>query len=192
MFMYYQLNIFNPSTVLGGLNNIILKMGFAFLTFFIGFIIGKLVEKFVYKILNEIEFNKLLLDVTGMKIKADSLISSILSYVIYFLSLIAALEQLGIVNTILYIVAATIILIILISFFLAVRDYIPNFMAGIYMYKKENYEEGKFVEINEIKGKIIKIDLLQTKIETKNGDMFFIPNSTVINSNIKIRKRKLF
>ena len=63
-------------------------------------------------------------------------------------------------------------------------------MAGFYLYTKENLKDGKFVEIDDIKGELIKIDLLQVRIQTKNGDVLHIPNSAVIKSKIKIRKRK--
>jgi small conductance mechanosensitive channel len=103
------------------------------------------------------------------------------------LSLVAALEQLGIANMILYFISATIILIILISFFIAIRDFIPNVMAGFYLYSKEKLKDGNKIEINDIKGTLEHIDLLQVKIKTKKGDIIYIPNSTVIKSRIKLK-----
>jgi len=188
--MIYQLN-FNPKTILTNLNEVILKLALGILTFIIGFILGKLVERIVFKLLNELEVNRLLKDATGLKVNLDHLISSILAYSIYFLSFVAALEQIGLANIILYLISAAVIIIILVSFFLSIRDFIPNLIAGLYLYRKERLKPGKYVEIDDIKGKLLSIDLIQLKIEAKNGDVINIPNSTVIKSKLKIRKRKL-
>ena len=189
--MVYQFNIFSPSKVLGSLNDIALRLGFALLTFLAGFIIGKLVEKFVYKVLNEIELNKIIKDNFKITFNAAHFISTILAYSIYFLSLVAALEQIGLANIILYMVSLTLVLLILISFFLTVRDFFPNFVAGIYLFNKEKLEIGNYVEIGDIKGKLIHLDLMQLKIETKNEDVILIPNSNAVKSTIKIKKRKI-
>jgi small-conductance mechanosensitive channel len=169
------------------MNENLLKMGLAILIFFSGFILGNILGKLIYKLLKELEINNILKNLTGVKLNLDSLISSIISYSIYFLSLVAALEQLGIANMILYFISATIILIILISFFIAIRDFIPNVMAGFYLYSKENLKDGCKIEINDIKGVLEHVDLLQVKIKTNNGDTIYIPNSTVLKSKIKLK-----
>ena len=150
--MNFQISAISPRTVLGELNRTLVKLSFAILTFLLGFILGKIVERVVYKVLKEIELNNLIKNSTGLRLNADHIISHILSYTIYFLSLVAALEQIGLANTILYLLSAAAIAIILISFFLAIRDFIPNVMAGFYLYTKENLKDGKFVEIDDIKG----------------------------------------
>ena len=182
----YQLTI-NPITIFSNLNKNLLKMGSALLIFLIGFIIGNVLGKLVYKLLKEIELNNILKNLTGLKLNLDHLISNILSYAIYFLSLVAALEQLGIANIILYLVSGTIIIFILLSFFIAIKDFIPNLVAGFYLYSKEKLKDGCKEEINDIKGVLEHIDLLQVRIKTQKGDTIYIPNSTVIKSNIKIK-----
>jgi len=189
--MYFQFNIFSPSKVLGSLNDMVLRLGFAILTFLAGFVIGKLVEKFVYKVLHEIELNKLIKDNFKIAFNAEHFISTVLAYSIYFLSLVASLEQIGLANIIMYMVSLTIVLLILISFFLTVRDFFPNFVAGMYLFKKENLEVGKYVEVGDIKGKLIHVDLMQIKVQLKNEDVILIPNSSAVKSTIKIRKRKI-
>ena len=188
--MILQLSNLAPSNLIGSFNTTIISLSKAVLTFVFGFILGKIVERVLFKVLKEIEINKIIKDATKLKINADHLISHFISYVIYFLAFVAALEQLGLANTILYLLSGAIILFILISFFLAIRDFIPNLMAGIYLYSKEKVKEGKYVEIDNIKGELLHVDLLQLKIQTKNGDILHIPNSTAMKSKIKIRKRK--
>lgn len=182
----YQITL-DPISVFSNLNKNLLRMGIALLIFLVGFIIGNILGKLVYKLLKEIELNNILKNLTGLKLNLDTLISNVLSYAIYFLSLVAALEQLGIANIILYLISGTIILFILLSFFITIRDFIPNLVAGFYLYSKEKLKDGCKIEINEISGVLEHIDLLQVRIKTKKGDTIYIPNSTVIKSNIKIK-----
>lgn len=176
--------------IVNSLNRTFLKIVAAILIFLLGFVLGKVVGRIIYKMLKEIEINKFLKTATGMRINADHLISNFISYAIYFLSLVAALEQIGIANIILYLLSATVILVILLSFFLSIRDFLPNLIAGIYLYSRANLKEGSYIELNGIKGELLQIDLFQVKIKTKQGDIFHIPNSVVAKSKIKVRKRK--
>ena len=191
--MLFQLGFISESLdyILESLSETILKIVIGIIIFLVGFVIGKLLGRLLYKILNEIEINKFIKNSTGLKINADHLISNILSYAIYFLSLVAALEQIGIANIILYLLSAAVILIILISFFVGVRDFLPNLIAGIYLYRKQGMKEGSYIEVKEIKGELMHIDLFQTKIKTKSGDILFLPNSVVANSKVKIKKKSV-
>lgn len=182
--MIYQFNITNIYT---HISNSLVKLVVALVIFLFGFIIGKLAGRIVYKALKEIELNKFLKTSTGLRINADQFISNILSYVIYFLSLVAALDQIGVTNVILYLLSITVIVILLLSFFLAIRDLIPNLIAGIYLYSKLHLKEGSVIEVKDVKGKILQIDLFQVKISTKKGDIIYIPNSVVATSEIKIK-----
>ncbi len=189
--MAYQPIIIEPLlNIVNSLNRTFLKLVVAILIFLLGFVLGKVLGRIIYKMLNEIEINKFLKTATGMRINADHLVSSFISYAVYFLSLVAALEQIGIANIILYLLSATVILIILLSFFLSIRDFLPNLISGIYLYSRAKLKEGSFIELNGIKGELLQIDLFQVKIKTKQGDIYHIPNSVVAKSKIKIRKRK--
>ncbi|MBT3720625.1 mechanosensitive ion channel [archaeon] len=182
----YQIAI-DPVSVFTNLNQNLLKMGFAILIFLVGFILGNISGKLLYKFLKEIEVNSILKNLTGLKLNLDHLISNIISYAIYFLALVAALEQLGIANIILYLLSAAVIIVILVSFFIAIRDFIPNLIAGFYLYSKEKLKDGCKIEVEDIKGTLLHVDLLHVRIKTKNGDIIYIPNSKVIKSKIKIK-----
>jgi len=167
------------------LSNTLLKIITALLIFFFGFVFGRLLGRVIYKMLKEAELNKFLKESTGIKINADNILSNIVTYTIYFLSVLAALEQLGLANIILYLLATAMIIILLLSFFLAVRDFLPNLISGFYLYGK--MREGITVEIDNIKGKLVQVELLHLKIQTKKGDVIFIPNSLVTKAKIKIK-----
>ena len=175
-------------SIIGSLSESILRILLGLIIFFIGFIIGKIAGRAVYKMLNEAEINKFLKESGGIKINADHLISTILSYFIYFISLLLALEQIGVANFVIYILSAAIVLIVAVSFFLTLKDLIPNFIAGLYLYNKEGMKEGSLLEINDISGKLVHVDLFHLRIKTAKGDLIYIPNSYAINNKIKVKK----
>jgi small-conductance mechanosensitive channel len=176
-------------TIIDNLNKSALKMFFAVMILLGGFILGKLLEKFLYKILKEVELNKTLKD-AGIKINADKILSTIASYLVYLMSFLASLEQLGLANTVITVLSMLIILVFLISFYLGVRDFIPNFSAGFYLFSRDSIKEGDNVEIDNIKGELIGFDLLQVRIKTKSGDIIHIPNSTAVKSKITVSNKK--
>ncbi|MBN2422641.1 mechanosensitive ion channel [Candidatus Woesearchaeota archaeon] len=161
----------------------------AFFIFLIGFIFGKTLGKLVYKILNEIELNKIIRNTSGMRLNLERFISVFLSYIIYIISLIAALAQLGVVNIVFYFFAATIFILIIISFFLMLKDFLPNLVTGIFVERKL-LKKGRSIKINNITGKIVKINLTNIHLKNKENELIIIPNTILIKSQINLKKIK--
>jgi small-conductance mechanosensitive channel len=175
----------------GGLNVTIIRLFIATLIFLFGFIVGKIVGRLVFKVLDELKFNEFIKKTLGLRVNADSIISNFLSYIIYFLALLGAMEKLGVANIVLYIITFLLVSMILISFFLAIKDFVPNFISGIYLYSRENLKKGMNVEIGDIKGVFQKIEMLHVRIETLKGDTIYIPNTTAANTKIVVKKSKI-
>lgn len=178
------------NSIFGGLSASLIKFFIAILIFLLGFILGKIVGRFVSKVLEEIKFNEFVKKLLGLKIDAEAIISSFLSYIIYFLALIAAMEKIGVANIVLYIISFLLVSMLLISFFLAIKDFVPNFIAGIYLFGKDNLKKGAHVEIGDITGVFQKIELLHMMVETSRGDIIYIPNTTAANTKIILKKPK--
>lgn len=65
-------------------------------------------------------------------------------------------------------------------FILEIKDFFPNFVAGILIYQKRNFKEGDNIKVQNIDGIISDISLIETKIITKDKDTIWIPNSMLI------------
>lgn len=154
-----------------------------------GFILARIVGKFIERLLAEVELNNIIRKATDTKTRAEEWISSIITYLIYFITIIMALAQLGVETYIIYLISAAIILIIVISVFLGIKDFVPNLVAGFFIYRKGFLNEGDFIEYKSIKGKVIKITLVETRIETKGNDIIYIPNSLLAKSEFKKLKK---
>ena len=165
------------------INNVIT----AVIILLIGFIIAKLVSRLVQRILHEAELDSLLKK-AGAKVSFELALSHIAEYFVYFITIIFALNALGITAFVMYIIAIAAVALLIISVFLGMKDFIPNFMAGWYIYRNDLLKEGKKVKINSVSGKVVKMSLLNARIKTPKGDLIYMPNSVIIKSKIIQKK----
>lgn len=166
------------------------KLIVAFIILLFGFIIGKIVGKTIYKILSELEINKLVKKTTRTNINLEKIISEIFKYTIYFIALILSLERVGWTPIILYFVAGSILVALLISFSLVIKDFVPNFFSGMSIMKKGFLKVGDHIRIEKVSGTILKISFTETRIKTPSGDTVSIPNSRFAKSEVIKLKRK--
>jgi small-conductance mechanosensitive channel len=104
---------------------------------------------------------------------------------------VTVLQQLGLATTVLNMIAGGVIVIIILSTLLGVKDFIPNAVAGFVLQRKEFLSVGEVIKVKGMQGKIIKISLVETKIETKDKDIIFIPNSVLTKTEVvKVKKGK--
>lgn len=165
------------------------KIVVAVIILLIGIIIGKLVGMVVQKLLNSIELNMLIRKAAGIRIRMEEFIGKLISYFIFFISIIMALDILQLTSIILYIISIMIIVIIVFSIVLSIKDFIPNIISGLYLHKKNFIREGDSLIMDGIKGKVIHINLTETRIQTPGGDLIYIPNSTLTKEKVVIKKR---
>lgn len=152
------------------INNIVI----ALVWFFMGLIIGHIVGKILQKVLKEFEVDKTLKEKMGVKSSFEKIISGTISYSIYFIFTIIALNQVGITNLLLNIISIAVIIVLFISALLAIKDLIPNIIA--YRQISKNIPKGTIIEINSVKGKVLEVNFSETKVETKQSDVIHIPN----------------
>ena len=157
----------------------------------VGFVIGRIFGRIIQKVLHEVELDRIVKSATRFNIPLEHLIASFVSYFIYFIFIIVALEKLGIGTIAFNLLAAGIMIIIIISIFLGIKDFVPNAMSGIVIHSKKIVNEGEVIKFKDIEGKVIHVNLIETRIETKAGDIIHIPNSNLTKTEItKIRNNK--
>jgi small-conductance mechanosensitive channel len=169
-------------------NPFISKLIVAVLILLIGLIIGKLIGTLAKRALNEVRLDKYLRS-AGLRLPLEKSLGNLASYIIYIIAIILCLDKLGLTTAILTIIVAIILIVIAISFLLAVKDFFPNFLAGMRIRIRKLFSEGDEIQIREVKGKIISLGLLETKIRTQYKEEVIIPNS-VFNKRQVIVKRK--
>jgi len=174
------------------LSSVFTKLVVAVIIVLIGLVLGKILGKFVQKALHEIELNKIIKKAAGIKASVEEIISTSLSYFIYFIFIVMALNQLGITTVVLHMISGAILIIIIISILLSIKDFMPNMFAGLFIHQKRFIKEGDILKVDNTEGKVVHINLVETKIETKHGDIIYIPNSLLTKKTVvKLKKKRL-
>ena len=167
-------------------SGIIGKLITALIILLIGFVAGRLIGRLIDRALHEIELDNTLTK-ANLKLHLEHFIATAVSYLIYFLSIITALNQIGLTTIALYIIVGGAVILILIATALGIKDFIPNFLAGFFIYRKGLIKEGQYLIVQNFERTIKKISLVETQLETPKGDTIYIPNSTILKSTITIK-----
>ena len=171
--------------VSGVFSNIIIAIIIAL----IGFIIGKIVGKIVQKVLNEFHVDEALKK-SGVNVSIEHLLGNFLTYFIYFISLVMAMNQVGLTTIILNMISGGLILLMILSVILAIKDFVPNVVAGTFIYRKGIVKKGNIIAFDDVKAKVIETTLIETKLESQNKDIIYVPNSLLAKKAIRIIKKK--
>ena len=167
------------------LQPVVLKLLTPLIIVLLGFIVGKISGKLILKALKQINLDQNFKNITGLKFKLSSFCSGFVTYFIYFVALVLALKELGIDTFIFNIIALAIIIVILISLILAIKDFVPNVMAGILIKQKKFFKKGDKIHIFNVEGIVQEIGLFETKIKSKKKDIILVPNNLFMKNKIE-------
>jgi len=170
------------------INNTLLRTIAAIILFLAGIIVANILSKLTKKLLKELEVNKILKTKLNIKLPIENIISGTLKYLIYFITIILALNQLGITTKILYVIFIGIMVVIITTILLSIKDFVPNIISGFIIHKKNKINVGDKIKVKNLEGKVIEINLLETKIENKDKEVIHIPNSLITKEGI-IKKK---
>jgi small-conductance mechanosensitive channel len=101
-------------------------------------------------------------------------------YGLVTLSIAAALSQLGFDLKV--ILGAAGVLTVAIGF--AAQTSASNLISGLFLMVDRPFVIGNIISVGDIRGEVLSIDLLSSKIRTFNNLMVRIPNETMVKSNI--------
>ncbi|MBI5065949.1 mechanosensitive ion channel [Candidatus Woesearchaeota archaeon] len=163
------------------------KIVVAVLVLLIGFMIGKFLRRVSQKFLHETDLDKTM-GKLNFKGSVEEFLSRTLEYLIYFITAIIAIDRLGLTAIILYILSGAILLFIILAFFLGIKDLFPNLIAGLVLLRKDKLKKGDKIQVGDVEGKVEGIDLVETRVRTKKGDLIYVPNSLLYKQNVVVKK----
>jgi len=170
--------------VTGNLNSFIV----AIVILLIGLLAGRLAGNISFKILRELKINKVLRENFGIRMPIQQFVSKSINYIIIFIALVMALNQLGLSKIILYIILILILLTLVLFIIVAFKEFIPNVLASFWIYQKRIIKKGDEIEIKDVTGKVLEISLTEIKLETSDNEIVYIPNSLLLKEKIKKSK----
>lgn len=154
----------------------------AVIVLLVSLIVGKLISVLLNKLFLEIQLDKNLNNIISKKFKISKLLSNFVRLLIYGAGIIYSLVLIGIWSYIVNFIGVLILIIVLGTFILAVRDFLPNLIAGFWTRKK--IDVGEPVFIGNIQGEIESFDLLSLTIISGN-DKLIIPYSVFQEKRLK-------
>lgn len=164
------------------LNNVVI----AVFTFFIGLIVGRVAGKLTSRTLHSFEVDKALKGATGTSVSIEGLLEVGVSYLTYFIFFIISLNQLGLTQWVLIGISGFAGLIGVVAMVLALKDVLPNAVAGLLLMARKFPQKGDMVNIESVIGKVEEMTILETRIKTRKGDIISFPNRQLV--RVKIEK----
>lgn len=177
------------SYLAGIVSGFFLKMVIALIIILVGFIVGRVFGRIIQKVLHEVELNRIIKRSFKIKVSVEEMAGSITSYLIYFVTVILALKEIGVATLVLDFLLGAIIFVVILAFFLSVKDFIPNMVAGISIHQKKSIKKGDVIRVKDCEGAVVYIDLIETRIKTKSGDVLHVPNSIVLKEMVLVKKK---
>ena len=153
----------------------VIKIITSFLILILGLVLANVLSNILRKVLKEAEINKILAKQFKIKISVENYLVNIFKYLIYFINIVKPVSNFFILR----IIFLVIVIIVIVFIVLAFKDWIPNLVSGFYIYKTQKIKTGDTIIMNGLTGKVKRINLIETKIITKNNEVIFIPNSNI-------------
>ena len=158
------------------------SFGLAFLIFLMGLILSNFLSTLAYKFVGKIKIpiKKLI----KTKKEPEEIVKKFVKTIIISIFTIMSLIQIGIAVSLMKFLLYIFSGILIVSFGLSLRDFFPNGIAGIYIIYKKLIKTGDKLTIDDIDGKVFEINLINTHLIMKTGNILIIPNSYIIKNKI--------
>jgi len=143
----------------------------------LGIVAGKLVEKALRFLLHLIGVNAALKKHLGVRLYLEEIIPSIVAVIIYVITVVMALQALGIAVKVITLLFWFVLVVMVISLFLTLKDIIPNLVHGIALMRSTKISVGDRVRIANYDGMVKEINLTGIVLDQGKGEQVIIPHS---------------
>ncbi len=159
----------------------ITTIALALTIFLLGIIVGRFVGKLTTQILIEVGLQEVL-EKLGIEIRISNYVGTVLSFGIYVLSVILALNKLSLTKfvTIILVLIASILTTLSLTF--GLQDWIKNLFTGFGI--RKNYPKNKKVRMKRVTGNVIKNLATKIIVKTKH-DTLVIPYTALLENEDK-------
>ena len=162
------------SEITDGMLTKLVDFGFDILAAIVIFIIGKIILQIIRKLVRKI------LNRSSADISVEKFVDSCIKVVGYLIIIITICSQIGIQTTSLITLLGTASL----SIGLALQGCLTNFAGGVLILMTKPFKVDDYVVLDNVEGKVEKIDIIYTTLMTNDNKMIKIPNGTVSNSTL--------
>ncbi|MCF7872257.1 hypothetical protein K9L97_04450 [Candidatus Woesearchaeota archaeon] len=142
----------------------------------VGIILGRVIGIILDKFFREIDFDSAINVFSRRTYSFGSALSDIVSFVIYFISVIYAFNVFGILSFAIKFLLVVFGLVLGGSLLLNAFEFFPNFIAGILIRKRRLIKSNEELCLLGVKGKVLSVGLLRIRLLSKSFEDVFISN----------------
>ena len=154
-----------------------------------GIIVGNIASIITKKALESFEVDRLF-QLMGARFPIEEFVSSLIKYSIYLIGLVWGLTFLGLDQVVLYTVLFILLVLLVLFVLLAIKDFIPNFVAGVIIHFTKKIKKGDLISMDSAEGKVTNLSMLEAKIKMKDGDIVIIPHTLLAKNKVVKKKKK--
>lgn len=154
----------------------------AIVTLLIGLALGSLVGRFVRRAIITLDVKKY------FKFQIELIASRVAASIIYVISVLVALINLGLATPVLYTIIIILLILIGGAIFLVLKDFVPNVVAGAVL-QRRGIRKGDKIKFGNVSGKIEEFTITETRIRS-GGDLIHIPNSLLWKNALYVKSKK--
>jgi len=148
----------------------------------IGLTLGSLVGRFMRRAILALEVKKY------FKFQIELIASRITAAIVYIISVLVALINLGLATPVLYAIIIILLALTAGAIFLVLKDFIPNVIAGAALQRRELHK-GSVIKFGNVSGKVEEFTITETRIRSGN-DLIHVPNSLLWKSVLYVKNKK--
>ena len=168
--------------VLSSLNDVVV----AAIVLFVGLALARILALSIDAGLRRIRLNEALRSGFGIPFNVSGIIGQLILWSISAITVLWALRIIGLNRIVLTILAVIALVIIVFSMVLALRDLVPNLVAGAEMHRKGFFAEGDTVMIDGETAQVLETGLLETILEQEDVRIV-IPNALMLRKEIVVQ-----
>ncbi|MBN2567641.1 mechanosensitive ion channel [Candidatus Woesearchaeota archaeon] len=154
----------------------------------VGFIVGRIAGRVLHRALEEIEINRIVEKGTDLAIDLAGILATTVSGIVYFMTVVAALNYLGITPLIVNIISVAAIVLFVVAAVLSFKDFLPNVMAGISVIANRTVNTGDRISVGNTTGTVKNVSLTHTEVVSPSGDVYVIPNASLVRMVVRRRR----
>ena len=160
-----------------------LQVILAVLTLVFGLLFSRFFTSFLADLLKTERMKKFLSRWNVQEHEVD-FITMLLRYLLYVITCLLAIAQFTFGAAFMQVFAVIFVVVLFLIIVYAMKEFLPNTAAGLYINRNELIKEGDEIFVDEFKGKVSRIDMLSTTLVTEDGRTVIIPNSIITRRKI--------
>ena len=131
----------------------------------LGIVFANVLGKLSEKILKSFEIEKVI-----KKFPIGDLVGSVVKFLVYIISIVWGVFQMGIQWIVLIVICAILVIIMIWKVIMGIKDFFPNYLAS------SKLKKGRATKLLNLRGRIKKVKIICSVVKLEDGEILYVPN----------------